>query len=408
MKKFFIAATVIALLCMCIFACVGCVGVGADEQERSVSIVMAVRDNFPKIQYNNESLYDTIYDAAYSWGYISAVVSDGDPSVMGSWRITNPGKNINDAKRRQLATNCTETIISNLMTFSPDNTEGDTLRAVKIAADALNSTGSDIKTLVVYDSGLSTSGVLNFAGKNILGVSPETIVEQLKENHSIPDLTGIDVVWTGLCQVAGQQETLASSYEYKLETLWTAILSAAGAKSVEFDRNPLPAVENEGDMPYCSVVPVVADTLDIDEEAQELPDIVKCDETSSVRFKSNTAELVDEAAAEKALMPIAEYLCANSEESFYILGMTATVPGGDGGRQLSLERAETCKALLVKNGVSKDRLICIGLGYTDHPLRADDTDADGNLIEEAAKANRAVFLVKPVPELVKTHITPYI
>jgi len=406
MKKVFFAAVVIVIACICLFGFSGCVD-AREEPEHSVSIVMAVRDNFPKIQYNNESLYETIYDAAYSWGYISAVVADGDPSVMGNWKINNPNKGINDAKRRQLATNCTETIISNLMTFSPDDTEGDTLRAIKISADALNSTDSDIKTLVVYDSGLGTAGVLNFAAKNILGVPAETVVKQLEEDFAIPDLSGIDVVWTGIGQVAGEQETLASSYEHKLEMLWAEILKAAGAKSVNFDRTPLPAVENEGDMPFCSVVPVVADTLDVD-VAESVPDVVKFDENSSVKFKSNKAEFVDEKAAEKELLPIAEYLLAYPDESFYILGMTATVPGGDGGKQLSLKRAEACKELLVKNGVEADRLVCVGLGHTDHPLRADDTDNNGNLIEDAARVNRAVIFATENSELVDTLIVPFI
>jgi len=154
-------------------------------------------------------------------------------------------------------------------------------------------------------------------------------------------------------------------------------------------------------------VPVVADTLDVD-VAESVPDVVKFDENSSVKFKSNKAEFVDEKAAEKELLPIAEYLLAYPDESFYILGMTATVPGGDGGKQLSLKRAEACKELLVKNGVEADRLVCVGLGHTDHPLRADDTDNNGNLIEDAARVNRAVIFATENSELVDTLIVPFI
>lgn len=409
MKKMVSIMTILAIMCGCVMGLTGCDGGTTSKQldlPLSTSIVLGVHENFPKIPFNTNSLYSTIYDSAYSWGNVSAIVVDGEPSVRGNWDIQDPGKNINDAKKKQLAKNSTNAIVSNLTQVKATVPEIDTLKAIQVGANALNSTTDCKKSLIIFDAGLSTAGVLNFVEKNILDVPVEVVVEQLNDMHAIPNLSGVDVTWIGLGQVCGSQEALPSSYKYKLQTLWNEILKASGATTITFDTSPLALEENACELPKCSVVPIVADCLEL--SSATLPEAVKFDENSSVKFKGDKAEFIDASAAEKELMPIAEYLRANPDEYLYILGMTATVAGSNFGKELSVERAEACKKLLVNNGVQEAQLVCIGLGQTPNPLRVNDIDENGLQIEELAKINRAVFFVKQDSELVEKIIKPYI
>ena len=88
--------------------------------------------------------------------------------------------------------------------------------------------------------------------------------------------------------------------------------------------------------------------------------------------------------------------------------MTATVTGSDYGKELSMDRAEACKKLLLHNGVKETQLICVGLGQTPNPLRVDDTNEHGIQIEEMARLNRAVFFNKDDSKLVEKIIMPYL
>lgn len=409
MKKMVSIMIILVIMCGCVIGLTGCEGGTTSKQFNlplSTSIVLGVHENFPKIPFNTNALYSKIYDSAYSWGNVSAIVIDGEPSVQCNWDIQDPGKNINDAKKKQLAQNSTNTIVSNLTQVKATVPEIDTLKGIQVGANALNSTYECEKSLIVFDAGLSTTGVLNFAEKNILDVPVEVIVEQLNNMHAIPNLSGVNVTWIGLGQVCGNQEALPSSYKYKLQTLWNEILKASGATSITFDTSPLTLDENDCELPKCSVVPIVADCLEI--SSVTLPEAVKFDENSSIKFKGDKSEFIDASAAEKELMPIAEYLCANPDEYLYILGMTATVTGSDFGKELSIERAEACKKLLMKNRVKEHQLICVGLGQTPNPLRVNDIDENGLQIEELAKINRAVFFIKQDSELVEKIIKPYI
>lgn len=216
--------------------------------------------------------------------------------------------------------------------------------------------------------------------------------------HAIPDLSNIDeITWVGLGTTCGGGQTkLTSDFKYKLQELWQAILTAGGASSITFDPSPLPDKEYEGDLPKCTAVPVVAKSLDLTEASMEedIPEVVKFDEGTSIKFKGDMSEFVDDQAASEALAPIAEYL-KNSGSKILIVGTTATVPSyPDEGKTLSLQRAKACETVLLANGVDEDQLQCIGLGHTPNPLRVKDLDDQGNLIEDLARLNRAVFFVR--------------
>ena len=175
------------------------------------------------------------------------------------------------------------------------------------------------------------------------------------------------------------------------------------------------ATESEQSLPAVSTITVIKDSLTftvpsyIEETSVEetmpteetpvtpaettvtpvIDEVVRFDETS-IKFKSNTAELADKDKAAAALKPIGEILKNNPDLTVYLAGMTASV-GGD-GKQLSLERAEAVKSLLLDMGANEEQISCVGLGRAENFLRVKDLDNDGNLIEQKAKLNRAVFL----------------
>ena len=77
----------------------------------------------------------------------------------------------------------------------------------------------------------------------------------------------------------------------------------------------------------------------------------------------------------------------------YVIGSTATYGSTDSSKILSEKRAAAVVQALVDNGVSEEKLVAIGIGQTKCSLRVNDIDTNGNLVEEQAIHNRAVFLL---------------
>lgn len=383
----------------------------AEKTSKSLSVVLGVHKYFPKIPLNTSSLYSEVYDCAYSWGSVSAVSVDGNPSVQCNFDIQDPDKNINESKKKQLAENNTTAILSSFSDVAATVPEIDTLKAITVSADSLNSISENCqKSMIIADSGLSTTGLLSFSEQNLIDMPADSIVEQLESKHALPDLSDIDVItWIGLGQVCGEQNNLSTTYKYKLQELWKKILEAGGASSVIFDSSPLANEENDIDLPECSVIPIVADSLDLSESIidEEIPEVIKFDDTS-IQFKANKAEFIDEENTAESLKPIAEFLVSHQDSILYVVGMTATVGDSNSSKELSEQRAEACRNILLKSGADESQLICVGLGYTQNVLRVEDLDDNGELIEDRAQLNRAVFFIKSDSALVDTVINPNI
>lgn len=376
----------------------------AKEKPQSVSMVLGIHKFFPRIPMNTESLSEKVYDACYSYGDCSAVVVDGEPFLACDYNIKKPDKKIDETKRKQLAEKSRKQILLGISEAKAETPEIDLLSSIELSSQALKGSGGSQKTMLVFDSGLSTCPPLDFSQANVIDAPADVIVEQLENMHAIPDLYGIDIVWSGMGTTCGEQEKLTSDYKYKLQTLWEAILTAGGASSVTFDPSPLPNKEYDGDLPECTVVPVISGSLDLSEASadQNLPEVIKFDESTSVKFKGDLSEFVDKHAAVEALTPVAEYLVQNPDRKIYIAGMTATVQSPDAGKALSLQRAKACEAVLLNGGVDAGQILCVGLGHTPNLLRVQDLDDQGNLIEEMAQLNRAVFFIREDSVLVNT------
>lgn len=383
----------------------GIMGINIEAKEesmspQSISLVVSGHKYFPKLSLSDK-LYSRIYNGCYTYGDVSAVVVDGDPFLAFNYTIKAPDVNVDSAKKKQIATGNTDQIMSDLSNLAGKTPEADLLSAIQLSADMLYSTDSTTeKTMVIYDSGLSTTGILNFAEQNLIETPAESIVAQLKEIHEIPDLTDVHVLWLGCGEVCGEQQKLSEDYKNKLETIWKEILIEGGASNVVFQPSESSGEEPDKELPDCSTVPVIEKPIVI--SGKTMPEITKWDGESSVRFKGDLAEFVDVAAAKKDLRPAAEYLAANPTESVYIFGMTATITGGGSRIELAEARANACKDVMKEYGVNDKQMTVVGLGQIDNPLRVDDVDGNGHQIEELAQKNRAVVMIKAQDPMVGT------
>ena len=352
----------------------------------AVSLVLGNHEYFPKINLRAESVYQKIYDAAYSYGDCSIVVVDGNPYVAASYNITKPEANIDNAKRRQIAKQNSEQIIADGSNTYAKTSEIDTLSAIVASSALLKSSSAEVKEMLVYDSGFSTTGLLDFSSENLIDVEPSFIVERLSELHALPELTGIKVIWTGLGEVCDEQDELSFTYKYKLKNIWKEVIVTAGGE-VEFIDVPLSATPKGEELPSCKTIPIIQDSLEL---SGDIAKPIKFGE-DTIKFLGDQAVYVNAADAKKALEPIATFLKENATKRILIVGTTASAGKDASCLSLSLNRANACRNTLVEMGVNESQIETLGLGRKKCFLRVNDLE-NGRLIEALASQNRAVFI----------------
>ena len=407
-------------------------GVYKNDNSTAMVVVLGKHANAMKIPDDVYDQIERMLDNTVYGGYICAVIVDSNPTKV---ELTDNNEFfIEDAKNNTILNkridNRKSEIINQLRTLNQvaDSEEVDLLAAIREAKNALSNsqaTNAKNKRIVIVDTGISTTGDLNFCDMDFLYGKPnaDTIIEQLKAYEGVgvlPDLSGIDVTFIGtadgLAEVAEPQEAATTDKKF-IRDLWASVVTACNANSVDFESAAGWSVPNvytedeESEFKYVSVISFshnkVIDFSEISgydpnnpDQQPNLPNPPSVEiklESQTVGFVPDTAEYINEQNAKNILRPYAEdlkeFFKYYPDEKIWIVGTTAEVTkGARDGYELSFERAETVKKTLVDElGIPSDRLLTIGLGCV-FPWKTNEFP-NGSFDNNAAQKNRAVFLL---------------
>lgn len=385
MKKL-MAVFLCLLMGLALSACTSTPG----QPEVNLAIVVGAHANAPTPTLQGETVYNCIMESTASYGSVCVVVDDGAPYAVAEYDIAAPTKNLSTAKRAEIAQEQTAQIMAVMAKAAAVTPEVDVLSGIELAARALqDKTGERI--LILLESGLSTAGYMDFT-QNLLYASTETVLSYLESKQAIPDLTGTSVIWVGLGDVAGIQKPLTPTNKNSLQELWSAVLYAGGATSVEFAADLPSAAPVPETLPYVTPVTIVEDAslvIDTSELSFDTPLVLG---EEKVLFLPDSPEFADVEAVQDILRPIAGYMKANPGFQLLLAGTTATAGSQEGCVLLSFQRANAVRDVLLSIGVDPKQLCDpVGLGY-EHPFHVPDTDPNGQL-NENAPLNRSVILL---------------
>ncbi|MBO5621442.1 MAG: OmpA family protein, partial [Butyrivibrio sp.] len=248
------------------------------------------------------------------------------------------------------------------------------------------------KTMVIVDTGWSTTGLMNFAN-NLLAGEPEAIAEMLAEKAALPDLSGVTVYWLQLGDVAEPETELSPAQVKKLGDIWQAVIKKAGGNIILSDSIPNNGAIG-GSLPEVTTIsheaeaPVVINTSaegELTALSFETPLFFSEDQ---VQFLGDSDEYADESVAMKSIEPIAAYMKDNTDFNLLLVGTTAGDENTSYAKDLSYRRAEAVKGTLLDLGIDESRIITRGLGSGDkwHIYGAGTTGA-------LAAQNRKVVLL---------------
>jgi len=297
------------------------------------------------------------------------------------------GDNSYDRKDNQL--NTRNGAIQAVNTVAAKSPQADVLGAIESTADKLRPTGLSC-TIYVYDSGLSTAGLIEFQqGENgLLDTDPEDIVARIPETTT---LTGFAVSFETLGATSGAQPAPDSTSLQNLTEIWTGIIERRGGKVVPSTHVAYTSVDPQPGLPAVDLVPMPSHTLDFsDLDPTCTPTSTTWVMPSNALFDPDLSELKPQAAA--LLDQTVQVLQANKDTSILITGHTASTSASPSGMELSEQRAEAVADYLISGGIDESRITHQGVGDTQ-PSCEDWDPATGTQIPSCAETERNVTLV---------------
>lgn len=381
-------------------------------------------------KHANSQIFDVQLDATIkktysSFGNIGIIVIDGNPAllyddnsadILGCYseevlqKFKNTYRDNNTYWSNTYLTSQIKKITNALSSCKADNPEVDTLGALRTAAESLHAMESSMgttveKEIIIMDTGLSTSGSLNFLSPNcqkLLSCNSKiwenesasadlaNLIKQLEDTAEIPNLKDISITWYGLGQTSEPQPPLSNLNIQNLQYIWGTLLKRTGC---------LRSNETNADEEFGIFVPTSAHgkiecnqyvtpiQLDFAEDSI-LPIHPELSE-QKITFHPNTDEYLFPEEIEHILKPYVSASQGYSDKMVLLVGTTSSWNGGS--QKLSEERAERVKSSMIELGIPEDYISIIGLGY-DLNICQDDSPK-GEFEESIAQGNRSVLIL---------------
>lgn len=409
-----------------VFAMLGAValgsltGCGNSEQSNTsaadtpinLTVVLDVTKNSPAPDLT--FIENDIMQLATYGGHLTVIVDDGSSKDnFQQTDIAPPDKGKTPSAQKKEIQRHASQIGTEIMAMKALTPEKNTISSLYTASNNTVQNGQK-NVLVIFDSGIQTVGAGRMTDLRVVNDNSEQLIKNLKENRNIPDMSAFsEIRWYGIGQVAGEQEEPLPKDVEELKAYYTTLFKEGGCTVADnmFDSrtySPTPADYDRNSFPEVSTVlvsqiPEFKPDEEVVEDNKLKSDVVFKMDEEAIAFQPNTAVLADKAKAEEAVKPIVEKL-ENTIGNIVLIGTTATYGNADSAVELSRQRAESVKELLVSAGVDKDRILVFGAGYNDKKIGVDDIDVNGNLVEASAKKNRAVWLMSSENDLCQKYL----
>ncbi len=395
----------ILTLCLISFMLSGCNNikklVGIEEKKIDTEVCVLLCNTKNVMPSGSDIFKEELQTAAEEGCNYSSIVLDGNPkigyeSTMKVGKKLTVNTNIEGYVRKKIR------ISQNVL---PAVSEIDIVAGIKAAANKLSSSKMNNKKLYIYSAGISTAGALNFQNNpDLIYEDPAEIAQTLRNDIDKIDLSGVEIVWVGLNEVADDQKPLTSFAAKNLEEIWKQILIACNAdednicfKVYTRETTEL-ASEKEHTYGLDEIKPI-SDEISVSSvsfrEDFEIDELVK--------FKDNSDEFINEDAAKKAIKEFADKIKKYNlvDEKIYILGLSADADNSKNCMRRSQSRADRVKDLLCEYGLEEENLKAFGIGkYNIGDWRVNDTVAP-------SEENRKVILFTENSEMCKKFLNDW-
>ncbi len=405
--------TITKVALTCVLALSSLITTGCDtENASSHSVAVINAANYNSVEVDPSELANSVYECTYSYGSFSYIVVGENAELVYCEDFDLPTDNPSPTNKARRANTKAKEVAEAISTKIPKTEEVDMLDALTLGAKALSTYGNGEQTLIIFSTGLSTSGYVNMSDLSALeNWNVAETLTQLEELNAIPEMTGITVYWNWI-ETAGEQKKISPAAQALLEEFWDSVITAGGG-TVKF--KDYLTTDSSACQGYPYVTPVTIATIDVPMPEEVKPSDITQEDNSideaiilgehDVEFEANTAKLKDKEAALLTLQDVAS-LIIRSESSVLLISSTATVGSPESSVLLSEERGYVIRDLLSDLGVDSDHITVLGMGYSsDNPYYQYDLDINGNLLPSIASQNRKTVIVDAESDIAKQLLT---
>lgn len=349
----------------------------AAAQPTGVAVVLGAHANQP--QYGAATLAGALGDVVAEGATIAVVTDEGAPRLV--FKATVGELASNPVTRAEQVDGVRAGLVAAIDSTVAVTPESNPLEAIAQAAEALRDVQGE-RRIVVTSALLQTTGTLDFT-TGLLAAEPGDVVEALE--GSLPALSGFRVELLAAGQSAPPQPALDAPARARLASIWTAVLTAAGAEVAV-------AATQVGVAPPAGLPPVtpvaVGSTAPVTASGCRavVPD-------ARVAFAPDSADFLDPSAARSVIAEVAKQL-VGCPGTVRILGTTSSAGTPEGRARVSTARANAVAGLLAQAlGRDVAAFDVRGLGWDTGEGECVDDRVDGRLVEELMVLNRKTLIV---------------
>ena len=149
----------------------GCSGKTSNEEASNTVYIVGRHANAQPPAINNSTIESSVQSAIDNNTLLSVIELDGSPTVEKDNRFTfTLKKNVSSTIKKKYVSKMTNKVIECFDNLAPKVAEVDILKAIELATNELNSSyaNTDAKRIVIYSTGLQTTGLIDMTKFNIL------------------------------------------------------------------------------------------------------------------------------------------------------------------------------------------------------------------------------------------------
>lgn len=346
------------------------------EYHDIVAFVAGNTENSPAPSISdNKNIKDTLEDVFYSTevGELPNIVifsAAGNPKTIDIDKKYFLGQAANDLASKENFNDLLKGI-DLALNSSPSSSGADYFAAIIEALEYVKSYNNPL--IIVYGSGLSDTGVFNFAFDNLItdaGTEEEKVLNILSNDKRFSDesYSNVTLNWYGIGQTVGNQPEL-KEWKRSVENIYEEIF-------VYFDIDhkfySIKVTASDKSVPTeykvnITLLPIIEENYQLSLNERYLS------------FYPDTAKLKNMDEVEKLLDGVAEKLNKNKDIKIKLTGYQTVCAKT---KTLSIKRAETIKSILVDLGVSADRIKTDGVaGPPDNRVESPRCGSTGVAVE---------------------------
>lgn len=351
----------------------------------SLTLVLQATDNAAK-PYVEATVEDDVQRTLTTGGQVAIISAEGRPVVVASGVRVDARAEKSDADILEEAITLRNGVMETIAAITPTSPGLDMVRTLELAASTV---AGAHPVIVVVAPGLSDTGTYNLTKEGMSQSQPAQLVAQHADNQ-VPKFAGAVVRWWWLGQGRGDQQPLSQEQMAAIGGYYEALITRGGGSLALEGGVPdttVPSVETA-----YALTPITPTTFEV-RPVGTGAGVDVFDGRSQLSFASDSADFLRPEEARQTAIAYAGWLRDNPRGRLVLTGTTASSGDAQHLQDLSGQRAEAFRSLILAAGGDSNRVSAQGNGIGPH-----QPDFEGQPNEDAAavSANRAVTVERIV------------